>query len=73
MIENGDLIRIDIPQRRLEVIGIQGIPMSPDKIEQILNERKRHWEMPKFPPRSGVLKRYLQSAASANKGAYTEY
>ena len=73
LVENGDLIKIDIPLRRLEVIGIQGIPMSPDKIEQILNERKRHWEMPKFPPRSGVLKRYLQSAAPANKGAYTEY
>jgi len=73
LVEKGDLIRIDIPLRRLEVIGVQGVPMHPERIEQIFNERKRRWEMPKFPPRSGVLKRYLQSAASANKGAYTEY
>jgi dihydroxy-acid dehydratase len=73
LVENGDLIRIDIPQRRLEVVGVQGTPMSQEKVEEILHERKRRWVMPKFPPRSGVLKRYLQSAAPANKGAYTEY
>ena len=73
LVENGDLIRIDIPQRRLEVIGIQGVRMNPEKVEQILSERKRHWKMPILPARSGVLKRYLQSAAPASKGAYTEY
>lgn len=73
LIEEGDLIRIDIPQRRLEITGIQGVAMSPEKIEQIFNERKRHWKMPKLPSRLGVLRRYLQSAAPANKGAYTEY
>jgi dihydroxy-acid dehydratase len=73
LIEDGDLIRIDIPRRRLEVVGIKGVVMSPDKVEQILNERKKHWKMPKLPQRSGVLKRYLQSAAPAYKGAYTEY
>jgi dihydroxy-acid dehydratase len=73
LIENGDLIRIDISQRRLEVIGIQGVRMCPEKVEQILGDRKKHWKVPKFPPRSGVLKRYLQSAAPAYKGAYTEY
>jgi dihydroxy-acid dehydratase len=73
LIEDGDLIRIDIPQRRLEITGIQGAAMSPEKIEQILNERKGHWKMPKLTSRLGVLKRYLQSAAPANKGAYTEY
>jgi dihydroxy-acid dehydratase len=73
LIENGDLIRIDIPQRRLEVIGVHGVRTSPEKVEEVLNERKRRWKMPQLPSRSGVLKRYLQSAAPAFKGAYTEY
>jgi dihydroxy-acid dehydratase len=73
LVENGDLIRIDIPQRRLEVVGVKGTTMSPEKVEEILHERKRRWKMPELPPRSGVLKRYIQSAAPANKGAYTEY
>lgn len=73
LIEDGDLIRIDIPQRRLEMIGVKGDKMAPETIDQILRERKKRWQMPKLPPRSGVLKRYLQSAAPAYKGAYTEY
>jgi dihydroxy-acid dehydratase len=73
LIEDGDLIRIDIPQRRLEIIGLKGTKMAPEKVDQILSERKKNWKMPKFPQRSGVLKRYLQSAAPAYKGAYTEY
>jgi dihydroxy-acid dehydratase len=73
LIEDGDLIRIDIPQRKLEIVGLKGTKMPPEKVEQILNERKKNWKMPEFPQRSGVLKRYLQSAAPAYKGAYTEY
>jgi dihydroxy-acid dehydratase len=73
LIEDGDLIRIDIPQRRLEVIGLKGTRMTPEKVEQALHEREKNWKMPKFPQRSGVLRRYLQSAAPAYKGAYTEY
>ena len=73
LVENGDLIRIDIPLRRLEVMGIKGVPMSAEKVEEVFRERKRRWEMPKLPSRSGVLKRYMQSAAPASKGAYTEY
>jgi dihydroxy-acid dehydratase len=73
LIEDGDLVRIDIPQRKLEIVGFKGTRMPPEKVEQILSERKKNWKMPKFPHRSGVLKRYLQSAAPAYKGAYTEY
>ena len=73
LIEDGDLIRIDIPQKKLEIVGFKGTRMPPEKVEQILSERRKNWKMPKFPQRSGVLKRYLQSAAPAYKGAYTEY
>jgi len=72
-IEDGDLIRIDIPKRRLEIVGLKGTKMPPEKVNQILDEKKKNWRMPEFPSRSGVLKRYLQSAAPASKGAYTEY
>ncbi len=73
LVEDGDLIRIDIPGRKLEIVGLKGTRMPPEKVEQVLSERKKNWKMPKLPERSGVLKRYLRSAAPAYKGAYTEY
>jgi len=73
LIEDGDLIAIDIPKRKLDVVGAKGRRTSPEKIEQILSERRKGWKMPELPSRSGVLKRYLRSAAPAYKGAYTEY
>jgi dihydroxy-acid dehydratase len=73
LIEKGDLIRIDIPQRKLEIVGFKGTRMLPEKVDQVLSERKKNWKMPEFSHRSGVLKRYVQAAAPAYKGAYTEY
>jgi len=73
LVENDDLIRLDIPGKKLDVIGIKGVSVVPEKVEEIFQERRNRWKMPHFPPRSGVLKRYTQSAAPAHQGAYTEY
>ena len=70
LVEDGDLVRIDIPGRRLDLVGIQGQEKSPQEMAQILAQRKARWT-PK-PPKytTGLLKLYAQHAVSPMKGAY---
>jgi len=72
LIEDGDLISIDIPDRKLSVIGCYGKQMSQDRINAHLDERKTKWKLPDLQHASGVLKRYARRAASAMEGAYLE-
>lgn len=72
LVEDGDLIRIDIPARELSIIGVKGEPKTPEKMEQILKERRARWQ-PKAPKyTTGLLKLYAQHAVSPMKGAYME-
>ncbi len=70
LVENGDLIAIDIPARSLNIVGRGGMPLSPEKVQSLLAERKKSW-VPAFRqhPR-GILSRYTRHAESAIKGAY---
>jgi len=72
LIEDGDLISIDIPNRKLSVIGCDGKQMSPDRVNARLSDRKKNWKRPDLQHTNGVLKRYARHAASAMKGAYLE-
>ncbi|MDH3884706.1 MAG: dihydroxy-acid dehydratase, partial [Desulfobacterales bacterium] len=72
LIEDGDLISIDIPSRKLSVIGCDGKQMSPDRVNARLADRKKNWKRPDLQHTNGVLKRYARRAASAMKGAYLE-
>jgi dihydroxy-acid dehydratase len=72
LIEDGDLVRIDIPGRSLEVIGVNDKRIDPSEMDTILADRKKKWKMPELTHASGVLKRYARRAASAMKGAYLE-
>jgi len=72
LVEDGDLIAIDIPNRNLSVVGCRRKPMSPQEVETRLAERKKKWKPPQLQHTDGVLKRYARHAASAMKGAYLE-
>jgi len=72
LIENGDLISIDIPNRKLSVIGCNGKPMPENQVMANLADRKKNWKLPDLQHTNGVLKRYAGRAASAMKGAYLE-
>ena len=72
LIEDGDLISIDIPNRKLSVIGCHGKQMSQDQVTAHLADRKKNWKLPERQHPNGVLKRYTRHAASAMKGAYLE-
>ena len=72
LVEPNDLIQIDIPNRRLAIVGINGVEKTPAEIEKILAERKARWR-PKVPKyKSGLLKLYAKTAVSPMQGAYME-
>ena len=70
LVEEGDLICIDLPARKLEIVGVQGQRKTAEEIEGILAARKAAWKprMPKYP--SGVLKLFSQHAVSPMQGGY---
>ena len=70
LVEEGDLIAIDIPNRSLAIVGVQGVEKSPEEMEEILARRRENWK-PKAPRYTGgLLKLYSQHAVSPMKGAY---
>ena len=70
LVEEGDLIRIDIPERVLEIVGIHGQEMTKEEVDKVLAERRAAWK-PKAPKYTkGVLKIYSEHAVSPMKGGY---
>ena len=67
-IEEGDLIRYDIENRRLDLVGIAGKEVTPDEADAILKERSKKGIIPR-PARKGFYKRYTDHALSAMQGA----
>jgi len=59
LVEEGDLIRIDIPAGRLDLMVD----------EEILAGRKVLWEVPEPKIKSGYMKRYAEMVQSASTGA----
>ncbi len=62
LIENGDIIEIDIPKRKLNV----------KVTEAELKRRRKKWKAPKPRVKTGYLSRYAKLVQSANKGAVLE-
>ena len=59
LVKNGDIISIDIPNRRLD------LKVPPEELE----ERKKHWKPPEPKVKTGYLRLYSSIAESASKGA----
>ncbi len=70
LVEDGDLVRIDIPGRRLALVGIQGQEKSQQEMAQILAQRKARWTHKPSKYTTGLLKIYAQHAVSPMDGAY---
>lgn len=69
LVRAGDVIAIDVPARRLDLIGEQGRRGSPAEGEHILAERRNEWN-PR-PPRhtAGVLGLYTRTVGATARGA----
>jgi dihydroxy-acid dehydratase len=72
LVEEDDLIEIDIPNRRLNIVGVKGKPVSGEEIERILMERRKNWTAPAHKFKRGVLKLFAENAASPMNGAYID-
>lgn len=72
LVEEGDLIRIDIPNRILAIIGVKGEEKSVEELEAILRERKKNWKPKEKKYTKGVLALFSEKAASPMKGAYLD-
>ena len=73
LVEEGDLIEIDIPQRKLNIIGIAGERKTPEEIDSILQQRRGKWCKPELRYKKGVLCLFSEHAASPMKGAYLDF
>lgn len=72
LLEENDLIRIDIPERTLEIVGIDGKEMTQEEVASILKERKTQWQPREQKYKKGVLRIYSEHAVSPMKGGYME-
>ncbi len=70
LVEQGDLIELDIPNRILRIVGVNGERKTPEEIEAILVQRKSAWRPKPQHYDSGVLHIYAQHAVSPMRGGY---
>lgn len=72
LVEEGDLIYLNIPERKLQIVGIHGKAMVEKEVAEILEERRRAWKPRpnKYP--KGVLRIFADRAVSPMKGGYME-
>ena len=73
LVEEGDLIEIDVEERKLNIIGIAGERKTMEEVAAVLEERKKSWEPREPKYKKGVLRLFSEHAASPMKGAYLEY
>ena len=69
LLEDGDLIEIHIPERRLDVVGIAGVHMDSPRVEQALAERRERWTRPPGRRTQGILELFARVARGSDEGA----
>jgi dihydroxy-acid dehydratase len=69
LVEENDLIELNVPERRLAVVGVEGQPRPEDQMTEILAGRRARWS--RRPPRhtQGILSLYEQISSDASHGA----
>ncbi len=72
LVEENDLIEIDVMERKLNIVGINGERKTPEEIDEILAQRRRSWKPREPKYKKGVLRLFSQHAASPMKGAYLD-
>lgn len=72
LVEEGDAIRIDIPERRIDIVGAAGTALSPAEVAALLAKRRAAWQRPALPRARGALGLYQRLANGAMHGASME-
>lgn len=72
LIEEDDIIELDVEKRYLAITGVKGEKKTPEEMEKILEERRKHWKGFKSKYTHGLLRLYAQHAVSSIKGGYMD-
>ena len=72
LVEAEDLILIDIPSRKLEIVDVKGEEKTPEEMETILAQRRQNWTPKPAKYQRGLMKLYSQHAVSPMLGAYMD-
>jgi dihydroxy-acid dehydratase len=70
LVEEGDLIEINVPERRLAIAGTKEGRLTPEQVDGLLEERRSRWLRPKPRHQRGILSLYARVAGSPADGAY---
>jgi dihydroxy-acid dehydratase len=69
LVEDGDLIEIHIPERRLAVVGLSGKRCPPDAVDRVLTDRRARWSPPPSRHTTGILSLFARVAGGSDTGA----
>lgn len=72
LVEEGDLIHLDIPNRVLDIVGIKGVRCRPEEVEKELDGRRAALKPRTGKYNGGVLKLFSDRAVSPMDGGYME-
>lgn len=68
LVKEGDLIHIDVENRKLEIVGTEEGLKTPEEMEKILKNRKEQWTPKPSRYPSGVLHLFSQHARAPMEG-----
>lgn len=69
LVEENDLIEINIPERRLAIVGVNGEPVPAASVDVVLEQRRRRWVPPPSRHGAGILSLYERVARNVSEGA----
>jgi dihydroxy-acid dehydratase len=69
LVEENDLIELNVPERRLAIVGFDGDPRPHDEVTEILARRRERWSPRPRRHTRGILSLYEQIASTASHGA----
>jgi dihydroxy-acid dehydratase len=69
LVEENDLIELNVPERRLAVVGIDGQPRAEAEVTETLAQRRARWSPRPRRHTQGILSLYERIASTASYGA----
>ena len=73
LVEEGDLIELDVVERKLNIVGVDGKRKTPEEINDILKKRREKWSPRPGKYKRGVLRLFAEHAVSPMRGAWLDY
>jgi dihydroxyacid dehydratase/phosphogluconate dehydratase len=69
LVEENDLIELNVPERRLAVVGVDGRPRPEDEMTTVLAGRRARWSPRPRRHTKGILSLYERISSDASHGA----